>query len=98
MPLRHFSEAEIVLKARRRLETPLLAMVWLAIAMVSIAEGNVYLFAAGTLAVAVNLIATLSGKEVYLHRIIVYLLAILGSAMVVVEWLWPGAPKGLEDL
>jgi len=97
MPLRHFSEAEIVLKARRRLETPLLAMVWLAIAMVSIAEGNVYLFAAGTLAVAVNLVATLSGKEVYLHRIIVYLLAILGSAMVVVEWLWPGAPRGLED-
>ena len=97
MPLRHFSEAEIVLKARRRLETPLLAMVWLAMAMVSVAEGNAYLFVAGTLAVAVNLIATLSGKEVYLHRSIVYLLAILGSAMVIVEWLWPGAPRGLDD-
>jgi hypothetical protein len=97
VPLRSFSETEIVLKARRRLETPLLAMVWLSIAMVSVAEGNVYLFAAGTLAVAINLIATLSGKEVYLHRGIVYVLALLGSAMVVTEWLWPGTPHGLDD-
>ena len=86
MPLRSFSQAEIVLKARRRLEAPLLVMVWLSITMVAVAEGSYHYFLAGTLTVGVNLAATLRGKEFYLDRFFVYAVALLGTGLVVVEW------------
>ena len=98
MPLRHFSQAEIVLKARRRLDAPLLMMVWLSIAMVAVAEGSYHYFLAGTVAAGVNLAATLRGKEVYLDRVFVYALALLGTGLIVVEWfLSRGAPPELNE-
>ncbi|HDZ20311.1 hypothetical protein LCGC14_0295750 [marine sediment metagenome] len=89
MPLRSFSEAEIVLKARRRLEGPLLVMVWLSIAMASMAEGNYPFLVVGTITVAVNLLATLRGKEIYLHPLVVNVLVLTGSALVLVELISP---------
>ena len=71
MPLRSFSEAEIVLKARRRLERPLLAMVWLGVVAFSLSQGNVFYLVAGTFAVAINLVAAHHAKEVYVHKFFV---------------------------
>ena len=50
MPVRTFSEAEVVLSHRRRVEVPLLATVWLGVAAFALAEGSAFYFLATTLA------------------------------------------------
>jgi len=85
MPFRSFSEVEVVLKARRRVEVPLLLVIWLSIAMFSVAEGNYSFLAAGTLTVGMNLFATLRGKELYMNRLFIYVLVSAGLVLLFVE-------------
>jgi len=89
MPLRSFSQREILLKARRRLEAPLLMTVWLSVAMFSLAEGNYLYLIAGTIVVAVNLLAALRGKELYLERMLVNILVLGATGLFVLELLAP---------
>lgn len=85
MPLRSFTEAEIVLKARRRLERPLLATVWLGVVMFSLWRGNVFYLAAGTLAVGVNLFAVHRAKEVYVHQFFVNVGVLVATGILLLE-------------
>ena len=85
MPFRNFSEVEVVLKARRRVEVPLLLVIWLSIAMFSVAEGNYSFLAAGTLTVGLNLFATLRGKELYMNRLFIHALVAVGLVLLFLE-------------
>ena len=85
MPLRSFSEVEVILKARRRVEVPLLLVAWLSIAIFSVAEGNYSFLAAGTLTVGLNLFATLRGKEIYMNRLFIHTLVLAGVVLLFVE-------------
>jgi transglutaminase-like putative cysteine protease len=78
MPLRSFTPAELSLTERKRLEQPLLVMVWLGVVMFALAEGQLFYLAAGTIVVGVNLVAVRQGKEVSLQRLFVNL-AVLGA-------------------
>ena len=86
MPLSSFTPAEIELTERRRLEQPLLLLVWLATATFSIAEGNLLYLLGCTLAVGVNLIAVRRHKEVFVHKILVNLGVLLSAAIVLMEF------------
>ena len=85
MPLRDFTEAEVVLKARRRLERPLLLMVWLGVLMFGLWEGNVFYLGAATLAVGVNFLAVHRAKEVYVHSYLVNGGVLIATAILVLE-------------
>jgi len=85
MPLRSFTEAEIALKARRRLERPLLATIWLGGVMFSLAEGNLFYLLAGTFGVAVNLVAAERRREVYVSRLWVNLAVIVALLILALE-------------
>ena len=92
MPLRSFSQAEIVLSHRRRLELPLLLTVWLGVAAFSLAEGNIFYVLAGTLAVAVNMLAVSRDKEVYVRRVLVNAGVLAATAVLILELAGGGAP------
>lgn len=81
MPLRSFTPAELSLTERKRLEQPLLIMIWLGVVMFALAEGQLFYLLAGTLVVGVNMLAVRSGKEVSLQRLFVNL-AVLGATAV----------------
>lgn len=85
MPLKSFTKAEILLTERKRFERPMLAMVWLAVATISIIENSMFYLLAGTLAVAVNLLAIRRGREVYLRRAFVNVAVILASGVLLIE-------------
>ncbi|MCJ7544065.1 MAG: DUF3488 and transglutaminase-like domain-containing protein [Phycisphaerae bacterium] len=85
MPLRSFSEAEIALMARRRLERPLLATLWLGTLMLGLAEGNAFYAMAGTFAVAVNVLAVEQRREVYVHRLWVNIAVMAALAVLLLE-------------
>ena len=85
MPLRSFSEAEIALMARRRLERPLLATLWLGALMFGLAEGNAFYVLAGTFAVAVNALAVERRREVYVHRLWVNIAVLAAVAILLLE-------------
>jgi len=89
MPVRSFSKAEMLLKVRRRLELPLLLMIWSSVTMFSLAEGNYYFALAGTVTVGVNLAATIRGKEFYLSHLFVNLLVLAGAVLFITEVLGP---------
>ena len=85
MPLRSFTEAEIALMARRRLERPLLATLWLGAVMLGLAEGNLFYVLAGTFAVAVNLLAVEQRREVYVQRLWVNIGVLAALAILLLE-------------
>jgi len=85
MPLRSFTPAELILTERRRLERPLLVMIWLGVAAFSLAGGNMFYLLAGTGVVAVNMLAVHRAKEVYLRRLFVNAAVILATAVPVLE-------------
>lgn len=85
MPLRSYSEAEIVLKARRRLERPLMVLIWLGLAAFSLSEGSLFYLLAGTAAVAVNLLAVHRAQEVYVSRFFVNAGVLVATAILVLE-------------
>ena len=90
MPLRTFTQAELILTERHRFERPLLGMVWLGVAALSLIEGIWFYMVAGTLAVAVNLVAVRRGREVYLHRGFVNAAVLLASTILMIEILAAG--------
>ena len=98
MPLRDFTEAEVVLKARRRLERPLLLMVWLGVFMFALWEDNVFYLAAATLVVGVNLLAVHRAKEVYVHSYLVNGGVLIAAAILVLEIVVTGNFHGREEL
>ena len=85
MPLRSYSEAEIVLQGRRRLERPLMVLIWLGLVTFSLAEGNGFYLLAGTAAVAVNLVAVHRAQEVYVHRFFVNVGVLIATGILIVE-------------
>lgn len=87
MPLRAFSQAEMILTERQRLERPLLVLVWLAVCSFSLAEGELFYLLAGTVAVGINLLATWRAKEIYVRRLLVNVGVLLAGAMLVGELL-----------
>lgn len=87
MPVEGFSEAEIVLKARRRLEHPLFVTIWLGAACFSLAEGNLFYLIAPTFAVAVNLLAVHRTREVYVSRLFINAAVALSTVVMALELL-----------
>ena len=85
MPLRSYSEADVVLTGRRRLEVTLLLTVWLGVAAFSLADRSVFYVLAGTLAVGVNLLAVRRRQEVYVHRGFVNAGVLLATGVLVME-------------
>ncbi|MHC4983595.1 MAG: transglutaminase TgpA family protein [Planctomycetota bacterium] len=85
MPLRSFTQAEIVLSHRRHLELPLLATVWLGVTAFSLAEGSLFYLLAGTLAVGVNALAASRDREVYVHRSFVNASVLAATAVMIIE-------------
>ncbi|MFP4104769.1 MAG: DUF3488 and DUF4129 domain-containing transglutaminase family protein [Phycisphaerae bacterium] len=86
MPLREFTSAELLVTERRRLELPLLALVWIASTAFSLAEWNLFYLLAASFGVGVNLLAVLAGKEIYLQRIFVNLAVVLSMAVLGLEF------------
>ena len=86
MPLNSFTPAEIELTERRRLEQPLLLLVWLSTAAFSLAEGNLWYLLGCTLAVGVNLIAVRRHKEVFVNKILVNVGVLLSAGIVLMEF------------
>jgi len=85
MPIEGFSEIEVVLKARRRLEQPLFVTLWLGAVCFSLAEGNLFYFIAPTFAVAINLLAAYRGREVYVSRLFINIALVVSLAVLVLE-------------
>ena len=85
MPIEGFSEIEVVLKARRRLEQPLFVTVWLGAVCFSLAEGNLFYVVAATFAVAINLLAAYRGREVYVSRLFINSALVVSLAVLVLE-------------
>ncbi|MGA2266259.1 MAG: DUF3488 and transglutaminase-like domain-containing protein [Phycisphaerae bacterium] len=85
MPLRSFTEAEIALKARRRLERPLLATLWLGAMMFALAEGNMFYALLVTFAVAVNLLAVERRHEIFVHSLWVNVAVLVALGVTVLE-------------
>lgn len=85
MPLRSFSKTETILTERRRVEPPLLVMVWLGIASLSFTEGNPFYVICATVAVAINIWAARAGKELYTRRLFVNIGVLLATGMFIAE-------------
>ena len=85
MPLRSFSQAETVLTERRRLERPLLAMVWLGAAALSMVEQSALYLLAATVAVVVNMLAVRRNREIYLRHALINVAVVLASVVLLAE-------------
>lgn len=85
MPLRSFSPADMVLGERRRLERPLLAMVWLGAAALGVIEGSGVYVMATTVAVAANLLALRCHREIHVRRLYVNIAVLLASLILLME-------------
>jgi hypothetical protein len=99
MPLRVFSPAERLLTERRRMETPLLAAVWLSTTAFAFAEGQTLFFALlSTLAVAINYWALRQNRELYVSRLVVNICVLGASAVLVAELAGNSAAPPLRAL
>lgn len=86
MPLRSFSSRDLILTQRRRLERPLLVMIWLgAVAFGMANRGHFFYVFAATLAVGVNLLAAQSRKEIYLNRLVVNICVLVATGLLILE-------------
>ncbi len=85
MPLRSFTQAEMLLTERRRFEYPLLILAWLGVGSFSLIEGNYFYAVAGTLAVAVNLLAARRRKEVSVGRLFVNIGVLMATGILILE-------------
>lgn len=85
MPFSSFSQAEITLTERARLDRPLMWTVWLAAATFSLAGGQWFYLAAATFGVAVNMLAVRRAKEVYVHKLFVNLGLVAATAILAIE-------------
>ncbi len=87
MPLRSYSTAEMQLTERRRLERPLMGMVWLGVAGFSLAEGTLFYLLMGSVAVGINLLAVHHNKEVFAARRYVNVGVVLATVLLLAELL-----------
>lgn len=95
MPLRSFTQAEIALTQRRRMEIPLLAMIWLSIVTFTIAEYGWFHLLTATVCVGLNLYAVLRAKEIFVHPTAVKITAVVAMALLILEML--ASPLGGES-
>src|SRR5664280_2275034 len=93
MPLRSYTPAELLITERRRLELPLLAMIFLGVIAASLAEGNLFYATAGGVAVLVNLAAVVRRKEIFVSRIFINISVLVATLILVVELI--GQPLAL---
>lgn len=90
MPVTSFTQAEIELTERRRLEVPLLAMIWVGCVCFALAQpggANVLYVVSATIAVAMNLWAVLQNKEIFVDRWLVNLGVGLACVFAVMEFI-----------
>ena len=81
MPIRSFTDAEVLVSERRRLERPLVVLVWLGIALFSLAEGSGFFLLAGSLSAGIKLYVVSRGSELLLRRGMVTAGVLLATAM-----------------
>jgi hypothetical protein len=85
MPFHAYSRIELILTERKRLERPLMAMIWLSILIFSLVQWDFFYLLAATLAVGVNAYAAQRGKEVFVHRVFVNLGVLVVTGILVLE-------------
>ncbi len=85
MPLRDYSTVEVTVTERRRLERPLLVLIWLGVVAFSVGEGNPFYALMATLAVGVNFVAAHRRMEVYLRRGIINAAVAAAGLILIVE-------------
>lgn len=85
MPLHAYSQTELVLTERKRLERPLMVMIWLSILIFSLVQWDFFYLLAATLAVGVNAYAAQRGKEVFVHRAFVNLGVLVVTGILILE-------------
>jgi hypothetical protein len=90
MPLGNYSQKEIVLTGRKRLERSILCLVALGTAAFAWVDSNVLYFGISLLAVGVNWIAVRANKEVYLSRGVVNVAVLAATALTVMEFIHGG--------
>jgi len=85
MPIRQFTQSEILLKARRRLEMPLLLGSLLSMVAFSLASRTSAWLIVGIAAVGINIVAVWRNKEIYVHRLFVNLAVIVATVVLLVQ-------------
>jgi len=85
MPIRQFTQSEILLKARRRLEIPLLMESLLSMVAFSLASRTSTWLMVGIAAVAINLVAVWRLKEIYVHRLFVNMAVIIATVILIFQ-------------
>ncbi len=85
MPIRQFTQSEILLKARRRLEIPLLMGSLLSMVAFSRASRTSAWLVVGIVAVGINLVAVWRLKEIYVHRLFVNIAVIIATVILVFQ-------------
>jgi len=96
MPLRSFSQADMVLGERRRLERPLLAMVWLGAAALGVIEGSSVYVMGTTVAVGANLLALRRHREIHVRRLYINIAVLLASVILLAEVVFGGKDMKLS--
>lgn len=92
MPLLAYTAADVVVSERKRLERPLMLLVWLSVVVFGLAEGNAWCILAGTVVAGVKLAGVQLGKEIYLRRLLVNAGVLLATAATLLDLL-----VGLRD-
>jgi hypothetical protein len=90
MPLGNYSQKEIVLTGRKRLERSILCLVAMGTAAFAWVDSNVLYFGISLLAVGVNWMAVRANKEVYLSRGVVNVAVLAATALTVMEFVHGG--------
>lgn len=92
MPLNRYTTADLVLTERRRMEQPLLLLIWLGTAAFSLAEGSTLYFLSGTVGVGVNWLVVRRNMEIYLHRRYVHIGVAVSLLLLAIEVLYTTVP------
>ncbi len=85
MPLTSYTTADIVLTERRRLEQPLLLLIWVGTTAFSLAEGNLLYLLSCTLGVGVNWLVVRRNMEIYIRRAFVNVGVVMSLIIIILE-------------
>jgi protein-glutamine gamma-glutamyltransferase len=83
MPIKSFSDAEVLISERGRLERPLVVLAWTGVALFSLAEGSVFFLLAGSVLAGVKLYAASRGHEILIRRSFVIAGVVLATLLVI---------------
>lgn len=75
----------MILSKRKRMDTPLLLLVWMGVASYSLAEGRWFYLLAGSFAVVVNMLAVRHAKEVHVHRAFINIAVLVATVILMIE-------------